>query len=222
MVVRQPAPFITLEGVDGSGKSTQSRLLAEALAAAGRPVLLTREPGGAPGAEAVRRFLLETSLAFDPLAESLLHFAARAEHVARTLRPALAAGLVIVCDRFFDSTLAYQGYGQGADRAVIATLIRLLDFTPHLTFVLDIAPEVARCRLAARGTRIDRYERLDAGFLSRVRSGFRAIVSHCPERCIPVDAALPVPAVHAELLAHALRYFRTPAAGLPGARDGRP
>ncbi|MGH7121917.1 MAG: dTMP kinase [Acetobacteraceae bacterium] len=221
MVLSQPPRFITLEGVDGSGKSTQARLLADALAAAGRPVLLTREPGGAPGAEAIRGFLLATDLTFDPLAEALLHYAARAEHVARTLRPALEAGLTIVCDRFFDSTLAYQGYGQGADRAVIATLSRLLDLTPHLTFVLDTTPELARSRLAGRGKQYDRYERFDAGFLSRVSAGLRAIAAHNPERCILIDASLPVPAVHAALVGRALGHFRSPDQGFPGARDGR-
>ncbi|MGH7050234.1 MAG: dTMP kinase [Acetobacteraceae bacterium] len=216
-----PARFITLEGVDGSGKSTQARLLAEALSASGRPVLLTREPGGAPGAEALRRFLLESTFAFDPLTEALLHFAARTEHAERTLRPALSAGLTVVSDRFFDSTLAYQGYGQGADRAVIATLIRLLDLTPHLTFVLDIPLERAGLRLAARNTGANRYERMDGGFLARVRAGFRAIAAHHPDRCMLIDAQPSAETVHEELLAHALRCFSRPARGLPDARDGR-
>ncbi|MGH7070596.1 MAG: dTMP kinase [Acetobacteraceae bacterium] len=217
-----PARFISLEGVDGSGKSTQARLLAKAIAAAGRPVLLTREPGGAPGAEVLRRFLLESVFAFDPLAEALLHFAARTEHVERTLRPALSAGLTVICDRFFDSTLAYQGYGQGADRAVIATLIRLLGLTPHLTFVLDVPPDLARSRLAARGTDANRYERLNGGFLARVCAGFRAIASHDPDRCILIDASPAPLSVHEELLAQALKCLSRPPRGFPGGvTDGR-
>ena len=117
-----PGRFITLEGGEGAGKSTQARLLADALVELGLPVLRTREPGGAPGAEILRDLLLGGSVDWSAPAETLLHFAARAEHVEKTIRPALAAGMWVVCDRFYDSTMAYQGYGQGADRAAIATL----------------------------------------------------------------------------------------------------
>jgi dTMP kinase len=198
------ASFITIEGADCAGKSTQARLLANALAATGRPVLLTREPGGAPGAEAIRTLLLSSPAAFDPQAETLLHFAARTEHTERTLRPALAAGLTIVCDRFFDSTMAYQGYGQGADRAAIATLIHLLNLPPHLTFILDLAPDIAVQRLTHRDQPTDRYERLGPDFLARVHTGFRTIAAHHPDRCILVDASPPPAAIHAQLLALAL------------------
>jgi len=108
--------FITLEGGEGAGKTTQSALLAEALAARGVVVRRTREPGGSPGAELLRGILLGGSVDWSPRAETLLHFAARAEHVAKTIQPALQEGAWVVCDRFFDSTLAYQGYGQGADQ----------------------------------------------------------------------------------------------------------
>jgi dTMP kinase len=113
------------------------------------PVLLTREPGGAPGAETLRGLLLSGRHDWSAQAEMLLHFAARAEHVARTIRPALQAGMTVVCDRFYDSTMAYQGYGQGADRAQIAAQIRLLGIVPDLTLVLAVPEDIATARTAA-------------------------------------------------------------------------
>lgn len=134
--------FITLEGGEGAGKSTQARRLAAALAAEGLPVLRTREPGGAPGAEAIRALLLGRG-PWDGLAEMLLHFAARREHLARTIAPALEAGIWVISDRFADSTLAYQGFGQGVPRAAWDTLagLALEGLWPDLTLMLDIGTE---------------------------------------------------------------------------------
>lgn len=194
--------FITLEGGEGCGKSTQARLLAETLAAeAGREVVLTREPGGAPGAELLRDLLLSGAAAFTPLAETLLHVAARAEHVAHTIAPALARGAWVVCDRYQDSTLAYQGYGQGADRAVIAQLAGLIGLAPDLTLVLDLDPAVGAARRAGRGGAADRYEREDLAFQTRVAAGFRAIAAAEPGRCVVIDAAPDIADVRASILA---------------------
>ena len=198
---RSPARFITLEGGEGAGKTTQARLLAEALAARGLEVVRTREPGGAPGAERLRGLLLDGDVAWSPAAETLLHFAARAEHVERTIRPALAAGRWVVCDRFADSTTAYQGYGQGADRGIIATLTRLVGIIPDVTFVLDVSAAVAAARLAGRDGRTDRYQAMDAAFHARVAEGFRAIARAEPERCVLIDANAPELAVHAAIMA---------------------
>src|SRR5690242_5980723 len=140
------ARFITLEGGEGAGKSTQARLLADALVQLGLAVLRTREPGGAPGAERLRELLLSGTIDWSPPAEVLLHFAARAEHVEKTIRPALAAGMWVVCDRFADSTMAYQGYGQGADRDMIAALTALLPIMPAVTLVLDVSEAVSVAR----------------------------------------------------------------------------
>jgi dTMP kinase len=180
--------FITLEGGEGAGKSTQAKLLATALTNRGLPVLQTREPGGAPGAEVLRSLLLGGSIAWSPPAETLLHFAARAEHVERTVRPALQAGMWVVCDRFYDSTMAYQGYGLGASRDMIAALTRLVGVHPDLTIVLDVSEAVAVERQLKRGMDADRYERLDAFFHQRVREGFREIALGAPERCVLVSA----------------------------------
>ena len=150
-------------------------------------MLATREPGGSPGAEILRGLLLSGDHDWSTEAETLLHFAARAEHVARTIRPALAAGTIVVCDRFYDSTMAYQGYGQGADRARIAALTEILGIVPDLTFVLDVSEPVAAMRMAIRGRAEDRYDRLGAGFHARVAAGFRAIAAAEP-RCHLVDA----------------------------------
>jgi dTMP kinase len=153
--------FITLEGGEGAGKTTQSALLVEALKSHGVPVRHTREPGGSPGAELLRGILLGGSLDWTPRAEALLHFAARADHVAKTIQPALQSGTWIVCDRFFDSTLAYQGYGQGADTGFIGSLTGLLGISPDLTIVLDVAEAVGAERVRQRGGDADRYQRLD-------------------------------------------------------------
>jgi dTMP kinase len=179
--------FITLEGGEGGGKSTQARRLADALAASGLPVLLTREPGGAPGAEHLRGLLLGGAIDWSAPAETLLHFAARAEHVERTILPALAAGMWVVCDRFADSTMVYQGWGQGADRAAIATLTGLLRARPDLTLVLDVPVEVSLARLALRGAAADRYEKLGAPFFAAIREGFLAVAAAEPGRCAVLD-----------------------------------
>lgn len=196
-----PGRFITLEGGEGGGKSTQARRLAAHLAGQGLPVLLTREPGGSAGAEAIRRVLLEGQ-GFDPVAEAMLMFAARREHVVATIRPALAAGMWVVCDRFADSTRAYQCHGQGVPGEVYARLAELAleGLAPDLTLILDIAPEAGMARAMARGAAADRYERLDGGFHARVRAGFLAIAAAEPHRCAVLDAARPAEAVFADIL----------------------
>lgn len=187
--------FITLEGGEGAGKSTQARLLAERLRDAGHEVVLTREPGGAPGAEIIRGLLLSGEVAWSLPAETLLHFAARAEHVEQTIRPALARGAWVVCDRFYDSTMVYQGYGQGGDRAAIATLARLLGIVPDLTLVLDVPVAVSVERMRARGLAADRYEKLGEGFFARVRQGFLDVAAAEPGRCVVIDGGADAEAV---------------------------
>jgi dTMP kinase len=179
--------FITFEGGEGNGKSTQAKRLAEALRATGETVIATREPGGAPGAEDLRRLLVEGEPGrWAPEAESLLHFAARAEHLEKVVRPALAAGQWVVSDRFADSTLAYQGYGQGADlawlRQLRAGVVR--ETEPGLTLVFDLPVEKGLARAAAQ----QRYERMDRAFHERLRQGFLAIAKTEPRRCIVLDA----------------------------------
>ncbi len=196
-----PGRFITLEGGEGAGKSTQAALLADTLCARGIPVLRTREPGGAPGAEILRNLLLTGGTDWAPGAEVLLHFAARAEHVAKTIRPALEAGMWVVCDRFYDSTLAYQGFGQGADTAYITALIGLVGLVPDLTLLLDVPDVVGADRLRGRGGASDRYERLDGAFHARVNAGFRAIAAAEPGRCVVISADQAIPLVHQEIMA---------------------
>jgi dTMP kinase len=184
-----PGRFITLEGGEGAGKSTQARRLAAHLSAQGIPVLVTREPGGAAGAERIRWLLLDEQ-GFDPVAEAMLMFAARREHVVATIRPALAAGMWVISDRFADSTRAYQCHGQGVPGEVYRRLadLALEGLAPDLTLILDIPPDAGMARAAARGGAADRYERLDAGFHARVRAGFLAIAAAEPGRCAVVDA----------------------------------
>jgi dTMP kinase len=191
--------FITLEGGEGAGKSTQARRLAAALAAAGVPVLRTREPGGAPGAERIRDLLLSPG-SWDSLTEAMLHFAARREHVVRSIRPMLEAGAWVICDRFADSTLAYQGAGQGLAHE---TWARLCDLTleglqPDLTLILDLPVEAGLARAGARSA-ADRYEKLGADFHARIRAGFADIARREPTRCVVLDAGRDAEAVYAAI-----------------------
>ncbi len=192
--------FITLEGGEGAGKSTQARLLADTLSREGIDVLVTREPGGTDGAERLRGLLLSGEVAWAPLAEVLLHFAARAEHVAKAILPALEAGRWVVCDRFTDSTMVYQGAGQGADPAIIKALGAMLPVRPDLTVVLDVPVAVSEERLRGRGGPLDRYEQLGPEFFSRIRNGFLAVAGSDPQRCALLAGNRAPGAVHADVL----------------------
>ncbi|MFT9256586.1 MAG: dTMP kinase [Acetobacter sp.] len=185
--------FITLEGGEGVGKSTQLRLLADALRSHGQDVLATREPGGSDGAEALRSLLLFGDAPLTLRAEILAHFAARFDHVERVIRPALAAGQVVLCDRFTDSTLAYQGYGRAHGDAAILELIHVLDgqlaLRPDRTFLLEAPREIARQRLAIRKAPTDRYEQADEAFHARVIKGFQDIAVANPQRVRRIGTA---------------------------------
>ena len=197
--------LLTLEGGEGAGKTTQTRKLADRLTALGHDVLCTREPGGTEGAEALRRFLLSEDHRLSLRAEAMVHFAARADHVERAIGPALAAGRIVLCDRFSDSTLAYQGYGLGhgepAILAFIDVLTGLLDLQPRRTLILDIPRVDGRRRLQERGGRADRYEALDEAFHERVADGFRIIARQAPDRCVLISSSGSIEAVHQRLLA---------------------
>ena len=192
--------FISFEGGEGAGKSTQAKRLAETLRQAGHEVVLTREPGGTPGAEAIRALLLDPGTSLTPLADTLLHFAARADHVANIIAPALARGAIVICDRFFDSTLAYQGYGMGVDLADIRNLIALINLKPDLTFILELPDSIAKTRLIQRGGNADRYERMDSAIMARIAQGFREIAAAEPQRCLRIDASGDVDAVFSLIL----------------------
>lgn len=173
-----PGRFLVFEGVDGSGKSTQVGLCVEALRASGHEVVQVREPGGTALSQAIRELVLDPSRSVSPQAELLLYMAARAQLVSEVIRPALVAGKIVVADRFGWSTYAYQGYGRGLDRGMIASLMSAAcgEVWPDLILVLDIAPEIRRSRLLSQGRTLDRLEREDEAFFARVREGFRALV----------------------------------------------
>ena len=186
--------FITLEGGEGAGKSTQAQRILERLAAAGIPAQATREPGGSPTAEAIRAVLLAGRLAaLGPAAEAVLFAAARIDHLDRTIQPALAAGRWIVCDRFIDSTRAYQGALGGVPHELLDGLERvaLAGLQPDLTLVLDLPAEIGLRRAAARrrpGDAPDRFERESLAAHQRLRTAFLDIAAHNAARCVIVDA----------------------------------
>ncbi len=195
--------FISVEGGEGAGKSTQVPMLVSALENAGIRALATREPGGSPGAETIRRLLLEgEGERWDGVAETLLLVAARRDHVAKLIEPSLARGVWVVSDRFADSTLAYQGYGRGLPVADLAMLHRfaLGDFAPDLTLILDLPVEIGLARAAGRSRGADRFERLDPTFHQKLRDGFRAIAAAEPARCVLIDASADPAAVHRAVL----------------------
>lgn len=195
--------FITLEGPEGAGKSTNREYLAELLVQAGIEVVLTREPGGTPLAERIRELLLAPDsevMAVDT--ELLLMFAARAQHLAGVIRPALARGAVVLCDRFTDATYAYQGGGRGLAHERIAILEQFVqgDLRPDLTLVFDLPVEVGLARAAARG-KLDRFEQEQQSFFEAVRQTYLARAAQAPERYRVLDAAQPLSQVQADLAA---------------------
>lgn len=196
--------FITFEGGEGAGKSTQLKMLAEALARAGIEVVTTREPGGSKGAEAIRALLVTGEVdRWDAHTEALLHTAARRDHLVKTVWPALERGAWVVCDRFFDSTLAYQGYGHGLPKDFVQSLTRLAigDFAPDLTLMLDVPVEEGLKRAGGRGGGEDRYERMGSPFHERLRQGFLDIAKNEPDRCAVIDATASLDAVHQAIMA---------------------
>jgi len=182
--------FISLEGIDGAGKSTQSRLLAAHLRGLGRDVIETREPGGAAGAEDIRKLLVEGDPdRWSPETEILLFSAARRDHLERTIAPALARGAVVICDRFADSTRVYQGAARGDLCDLVDDIhARVIGVEPDLTLILDMEPAVALARGLARQSGEDRFEDMGLPFQERLRSGFQALARDFPDRCAMVDA----------------------------------
>jgi dTMP kinase len=196
--------FITLEGIDGAGKSTHVAFIADALRARGFTVVATREPGGTPAAEQLRALVLAIPMRHD--SEVLLMFAARGEHVADVIRPALERGDWVLCDRFTDATFAYQGGGHGVDAARIDTLAQWThaDCMPDTTILFDVPPDVSRARLAKaadEGRALDKFEREDAAFTRRVRDVYHARARAEPARFRIVDSTRPVAEVRAALAA---------------------
>ncbi len=195
--------LITIEGGEGTGKSTQAARLCTALEARGLTVVCTREPGGSPGAEEIRRLLVVGDPdRWDAVTEVLLHFAARRDHLVNTVQPALARGDWVVSDRFADSTLAYQGHGLelGPEPVLRTYAIAMGSFAPHLTIILDLPVDEGLERARRRGGE-NRYERMDRAFHQRLRDGFLDIARREPERCAVIDARPDPDAVHREIVA---------------------
>ena len=198
-----PGGFISFEGIDGSGKSTQARRLADALRQLGRDVTLTREPGGSPGAEEIRRLVLEGAPdRWSPETELLLFTAARRDHLEKTIRPALERGEVVITDRFADSTRVYQGAVRATQSQLVEELHRLMiGIEPDLTFVIDIAPEISLRRGQARGGSEDRFEGMGLEFQQRLRDGFHALAERAPGRIRMIDGSGSQDEVAARVLA---------------------
>jgi dTMP kinase len=193
-----PGRFITFEGGEGAGKSTQVKLLQAALEAAGISVVATREPGGSPGAEEIRALVLGGGVGrWDAVTETLLFYAARRDHLEKLIRPALARGAWVLCDRFEDSTRAYQASGGGVAASDLDGLGRLVrgDLTPDLTLILDLPVPLGRARAAGRNQGADRFEQRGNAFHERVRAAYLAIAVAEPDRCAIVDAGQPIDAV---------------------------
>jgi dTMP kinase len=198
--------FITFEGVEGCGKTVQARLLAEHLRQLGLPVVLTREPGGTAIGDQIRAVLHDTgNTAMLPTSEILLYSAARAQIVGQLIRPALAAGQIVVCDRYADSTLAYQGYGRGLDMEALQyiTLFATGGLRPDLTLLLDVDVEAGLVRkqaaFRARQDELNRMDQQTVDFYSRVREGYRTLVAQEPGRWVVIDAARDIAAVQDEI-----------------------
>jgi dTMP kinase len=203
-VLTQRGHFITFEGGEGAGKSTQVRMLAERLQRTGQQVLVTREPGGTPGAEIMRHLVLTgVGKALGPDFEALLFAAARDDHVTQVIRPALERGIWVLCDRFIDSTRVYQGRVGDVDPTLIRALERATigSLRPDLTLVLDVPTEIGLARAAVRrgGSAIDRFEAEDISFHRRLRDAYRQVAAEEPDRCVLIDAGGLPPEVSARI-----------------------
>lgn len=203
--------FITLEGGEGTGKSTQVKMLGAALAAAGLDAVMTREPGGTDQAERIRNLMIQRDAGnFDPLTEAMLMMSARREHLVNKIWPSMEQGKWVVSDRFVDSTRAFQGYGMGLDQGLIDRIYQMIagDFQPDLTFVFDIDAEKGLSRslkqLAVTADKNesteDRYERMGVPFHNRLRNGFLEIAKRFPDRCVIIDAAQDIATIHGQIL----------------------
>jgi dTMP kinase len=200
-----PGLFISFEGIDGSGKSTQARLLAEHLGGQGRDVVLTRDPGGSAGAEEIRRLVLEGDKdRWSPETELLLFTAARRDHLERVILPAIDAGQVVICDRFADSTRMYQGLGRADLRGLVDQLHELMiGREPDVTVLIDIAPDVGLGRALSRGGGEERFESFGEGLQARMRAGFLALAEEFAARFVVIDGGREVAAVAGDV-AHAV------------------
>jgi len=201
--------FITIEGSEGVGKSTNIEFIRQYITAQGVDLIITREPGGTPLAENIRELLLaKREESVDDLAELLLMFAARAQHINQYIEPALKAGQWVLCDRFTDSTFAYQGGGRGLNTSAIQTLEKLVqkEFQPHLTFYLDIDVKIGLARAAERAE-LDRFESEKIDFFERVREAYLARVQADPNRFRVIDASQDLPNVQAAIQTHLKSLF---------------
>jgi len=198
--------FLTFEGIDGSGKSSQAKLLAAALRERGHPVVLTREPGGSPGAEEIRKLLVQGDPnRWSPETEILLFYAARRDHVERTILPALERGDVVISDRFADSTRVYQGAVRSDLRETVDAIHdRMIGFEPDRTFIIDMDPDAALARGLARKSGEDRFEDFGLDFQHSLRDGFKALAKSAPSRCLLVDGNRPIDEISPEILNLAL------------------
>jgi dTMP kinase len=195
--------FITLEGGEGCGKSTQIALLSDALSKAQIPHIKTREPGGSPGAERIRSLLVSGDKdRWDADTETLLFYAARLDHVQRVIQPALAEHKIVLCDRFVDSTRVYQGVGKQVPAAFIEALQQLTlgEFIPDITLILDIDPSIGLKRTSVRTGYETRFESMDLSFHQAVRNGFLNIAKHEPKRCVVIDASQSIDVVQAHII----------------------
>lgn len=193
--------FITFEGIDGSGKSTQAKALAATLQADGHQVVLTREPGGSPGAEEIRRLVLEGDPdKWSPQAELLLFTAARRDHLEKTIVPALTAGKIVICDRFADSTRVYQGITRGDLRKQVDTLHRLMiGREPDLTIIVDMDPATGLSRAKGREGSEERFEDFGLSMQEQMRDGFLSLAAEFPERCVVIDGNRDIDTVAADI-----------------------
>ena len=212
--------FITLEGGEGAGKSTQLQLLKKFLFNAAIDVIVTREPGGVPSAENIRDLLVNGQIdKLNSLTETLLHFAARHEHVSKLIKPALEAGQWVLCDRFSDSTTAYQGFAQNIDLGLISNLYNLTvgNLQPNLTIILDLPAEVGLKRAKERGQGGTRYERMGIDFHRRLRDGFLRIAQENSQRCIIIDGNQSIENISKNIIKVVIERFELSHVSIEGA-----